>query len=71
MAVVPIISQGRKVSPALLDRSVRLEIRNKQEEELLDIGGQLQQAALDLPLDLDIIVHGGDNITTRQMDCKS
>lgn len=71
MAVVPIISQGREVLPGLLDRPVCLEVCNQQEEELLHIERELPQTALDLPLDLDLIFHSGDNITTRAGTRKS
>ena len=65
MAVVPIISQGREVTPGLLDRPVCLEVCNQQEEELLNIERKLPQTALDLPLDLDLIFHSGYNITIQ------
>jgi len=38
MAVVPILSERREVAPALLHRTIQLEIRNKKEKEFLDIG---------------------------------
>jgi len=37
VAVVPIIPEGRKVAPTLLDRTINLEVRNEKEEELLNI----------------------------------
>jgi len=37
MAVVSILSERGEVSPTLLDRTVCLEIRNEEEEELLNI----------------------------------
>jgi hypothetical protein len=51
MAVVATLSELRKVLPTLLNRSLRLEIRNQEEEKLLNIRGQLPQASLNLPLD--------------------
>jgi hypothetical protein len=63
VAVVPIISEGRKVTPTLLDGTVHLEVGNQKEEELLNIWGQSSQTTLDLPLDQDLEFHGGDNIT--------
>ncbi len=63
MAVVPVVSERGKVPPALLDRSVCLEIRHEQVEKLLNVWRQSSQTTLDLPFDPDLVLHYGDNIT--------
>ncbi len=69
--MVPIISKWREVTPVLLDRTVNLEIRDKQEEELLDITWQLSQTTRNLLLNPDLVIHRGDNITIRSTRIKS
>ena len=63
MAVVAPLAKQRKVPPALLDRSVCLRIRNKQEQESPDITRELLQPMPNLALDLDLVCHGEGNIT--------
>jgi len=69
--VVPIIPEGREVTPALLNRAIHLEVRNKKEEELLNIQRQLSQATPDLPLDPDLVFRRGHNITQLRAERKS
>jgi hypothetical protein len=63
MAMVPIFSERREISPCLLERSVCLEIREKKIEQLLYIRRELSQTPIHLSLDADLIFHGVDNIT--------
>jgi hypothetical protein len=71
VAVVPIIPEGREVTPALLDRTIHLEVRNKKEEELLNIRRQLSQTTIELPFDPDLVLHDGHNITAGRRLRKS
>jgi hypothetical protein len=69
--VVPIIPKRREVAPTLLDGTVHLEVGNQKEEDLLNIWWQPSQATLDLPFDLDLVLHDGDNITLMRWMRKS
>jgi hypothetical protein len=60
VAVVPILPKRGEIHPTLLDRAIRLQIRDQEVEKLLDIGRQLPQTTLHFPLDSDLICHGND-----------
>ena len=69
--MVSVTSQGGKISPTLLDRTVCSKISNQEEKKFLHVTWQLLQPTCNLSLDPNLIFHPGNNITLRSNEASN